>query len=180
MRFRIATLLACATLASKIAAAQTVADIPAESRVRLTFAPLPNEVFPVVPRPLVASFVRASGDSLWVVGQPNTEPARYVVSGLARIDYSTGRHHPRWRATLIGFVSGAAMGYVYGRSRASAPERLCTDASCPTVSPAERRRGGGQVALIGAGVGLIGGYTVGSLVWREQWTQVSMVPAAPH
>src|SRR5262245_56845696 len=112
MRFHIGTLLLCTALGSRVVAAQAIGDIPAESRVRLTFAPLPNEVFPVVPKPLVASFVRATGDTVWVVGAPSTEPARYVVSGLARIDYSTGRHHPRWRATLIGIASGAAMGYV--------------------------------------------------------------------
>ena len=140
------------------------------SRLRLIYKSVLNDDLSPVPKPVVGRLVWARGDSLVVVGELRRDTSRVSLGSLERVDYSTGREHPRMRATALGAVGGAAMGFVYGHLR-SLP---CTDRTCPPASATSKRIGVAQSALFGAGIGFAAGLLAGSVISVDHWVTVNV------
>ena len=147
------------------ALAQRVTDaaaLPTGTRVRLAYRALAGEEIAGPPKPVIGELMGVHGDSIDVLTDQSSRVARFLVPNLDHIDYSRGEYHPLVRALVIGTGLGATLGYAFGSQVARIP--------CTTCTPHPGREG----ALMGAGVGLVGGALVGWLIRVDRWSTITL------
>jgi hypothetical protein len=149
---RIVTLAAAALLLAAPAAAQQAADGLTGTRVRVT---APN----FLPAPLQGTVTSYTQQGLGVVGDTGADTVLLPLRAISRLDRFAGgsASSTAWYRGRMGGFIGAGLGLIAGPLLAKVTDR-----------------GMGESALIGGGVGLATGFTVGA-IWgasspRERWT----------
>jgi hypothetical protein len=149
---RILTLAAAALLLAAPATAQQASDGLTGTRVRVT---APN----FLPAPLQGTVISYTQEGLGVLGEAGADTVLLPLRAISRLDRFAGGSagSTAWYRGRVGGFIGAGLGLIAGPLLAKVTDR-----------------GMGESALIGGGVGLAAGFTVGA-VWgasspRERWT----------
>ena len=119
--------------------------------------------------------VLSSGDSVMTYVGTRADTESIAISGISRLEVSTGMHHRILHGTVIGALGGALVGAVVGAATYRKPR--CDNTQpfnlCGLFDP-----GAGGAAAVGTVVGAVGGATIGSIlgsVFRsETWSSIPL------
>jgi hypothetical protein len=146
--------------------AQTVPEIAAGSRIRVSTAPGFGG-----PSPLVATLVRSAGDTLTVTSPADGAALSIPHSAITRLEISGGKQSRALRGLAIGMAAGtAAGGLFWALSSSSCEGELCGTGFDDVFSA--------MAGVAAVTLGAVGGGTVGLIVGAarpaERWHPVPL------